>query len=71
MAAKPPDIRIIKEDTREPDYSVSYPDPIPPLLIKLQAFFPPSFLYPVPAGAGGGASEPPVAGMAVYNFRRV
>jgi hypothetical protein len=30
MAAKPLDIRIIKGGTREPDYSTSYPDPIPP-----------------------------------------
>jgi hypothetical protein len=71
MAAKPPDIRIIKKDTCKPNYSANYPDPIPPLLIKSQIFFPPSFLYPAPANAGEGASEFFVAGMAVCNFRRI
>jgi hypothetical protein len=71
MAAKPSDIRIIREDTREPDYSASYPDPISPLLIKLQTFFSFSFLYPVPADVGKGISESSITGMVVCNFRRI
>jgi hypothetical protein len=58
MAAKPPDIRIIKGDIRKPDYSANYSRFHFPFLIKLQAFFSLSFLYPVPAGAGESFKTP-------------
>jgi hypothetical protein len=62
MAAKPSDILIIKEDIREPDYSANYSDSIFSLLIKLQTFFSPSFLYSAPAGAGRGLQNPLLRG---------
>jgi hypothetical protein len=71
MAAKPLDIRIIKRGTREPNYLANYFDFISFFLIKLQAFFSFSFLYLAPAGAGKGALEPSVAGMAVCSFKRI
>jgi hypothetical protein len=67
MAAKPLDIRIIKGDTRKPNYLINYLQFHFPLLIKLQTFFPLSFLYSVSADA----SEPPVAGIAVCSFRYI
>jgi hypothetical protein len=57
MAAKPLDIRIIRENIRAPDYSVNYSDPILSFLIKLQTFFLPFFFYSVPVGAGGDLQD--------------
>jgi hypothetical protein len=67
MDAKPLDIRVIKEDTREADYSVSYPNFIS-LFKQAISVLAPFFFCSVSAG---GISWPPVTGIAICNFKRV